>query len=178
LYDLARQGKTVTVPTRTVQVFAITPVQWQPGEFPELTVDITCGSGTYIRSIARDWGQVLGTGATLAGLQRTASSGFTRATSMTLEALAATLEEGNFEPIAPAIVLQHLPSLVLPSDLAQRWQQGQKILYTPSDPALDADCWRVHAPDNQFLGITSWERHDLDPSSNTIRLLPKVVFQN
>ena len=41
LYDLARQGQTFEVPKRTVMIYHIAPIAWQPGEFPELTVDIT-----------------------------------------------------------------------------------------------------------------------------------------
>ncbi|MEL6385142.1 MAG: tRNA pseudouridine(55) synthase TruB, partial [Cyanobacteria bacterium J06626_18] len=77
LYDLARKGQDVNIPTRTVTVHTITPIKWEAGEFPELTVDITCGAGTYIRSIARDLGTFLDVGGTLAALERTQSSGFT-----------------------------------------------------------------------------------------------------
>ena len=76
LYDLARQGKEVTAPSRTVTIHKIAISAWRPGDFPELTLQIVCGAGTYIRSIARDFGEKLGCGATLAHLVRTRSSGF------------------------------------------------------------------------------------------------------
>lgn len=73
-YALAREGKAVEIPARPVVVYAISVVAYA---FPKLVLDIACGKGTYIRSIARDLGPVLGTGGLLAGLQRTEVGDFT-----------------------------------------------------------------------------------------------------
>jgi len=174
LYDLARKGKEVEVPQRTVTVHQITPVQWQPGAFPELTVDIACGAGTYIRSIARDWGAALGTGATLAGLTRTRSSGFTLDTSLTLEQVETALTTQTFTAIAPAVMLRHLPAIVLPTALARRWQHGQKIGYDGfAEPPVLEQPYSVWDDSNTFLGITEVA---IAPDTSEIRLLPKVVF--
>lgn len=173
LYDLARQGKAVAVPERTVTIHSITPVHWQPGIFPDLTVDICCGAGTYIRSLARDLGDRVGTGATLASLERTRSSGFTLDTSLTLEQLAEKRAAGVFAPIEPAIALQHLPRLMLSEEEAVRWQQGQKIVYQGDRPLDAAPFYGTYGAAERFLGITGWR---LDPEIQAIRLLPKVVF--
>ncbi|MBE7381121.1 MAG: tRNA pseudouridine(55) synthase TruB [Leptolyngbya sp. SIO1E4] len=173
LYNLARKGQEANIPVRTVTVHHITPVKWQPGEFPELTVDIACGTGTYIRSIARDWGTVLGTGATLAALERTQSSGFPIKSSLTLEQLADQVNTGIFTPVPPEITLHHLPILSLTAEDARRWQQGQKI---PALGAIAPDSppfYRVHDPTNRFLGVTRWRT---DPETGEIRLRPQVVF--
>jgi tRNA pseudouridine55 synthase len=68
-YKLARQGQQVKIEPRTVQVESIEFVDY---EWPVLRVIITCGRGTYVRSMARDLGRALGTGGHLAGLRRTA----------------------------------------------------------------------------------------------------------
>lgn len=171
LYELARQGRTVEIPVRTVNVYDITLQQWQPASFPELKVEIACGTGTYIRSIARDLGNRVGTGATLVALERTASSCFTKAESQTLEQLESQINQSNFEPIQPAIALRHLPKITLDADQARRWQQGQKILYTE---LANSPFYRVHDVDDQFLGITEWAYIEADAAT---RLLPKMVFQ-
>lgn len=173
LYDLARQGKAVAVPERTVTVQSITPVHWRPGPFPELVVDIHCGAGTYIRSIARDLGSRVGTGATLAGLERTHSSGFALDTCLTVEQLIAQQTAGAFEPIAPAIALQHLPRLMLTEEEANRWQQGQKIVYQGDRPLDTASFYATYGTGDRFLGVTGWR---LDLEIQAVRLLPKVVF--
>ncbi|NES18866.1 MAG: tRNA pseudouridine(55) synthase TruB [Symploca sp. SIO3E6] len=127
LYELARAGLTAEVPERTVEVFQLKLLAWHPGEFPELEVEIACGAGTYIRAIARDLGTSLNTGGTLASLTRTQSSGFELIDSLTLEELTQQLQQGIFEPVSPATVLQHLPAVILPTEFARRWCQGQRL---------------------------------------------------
>ncbi len=73
LYDLARAGKTVERAARRVRIDSLTLLDWIP---PLATLDVVCGSGTYIRSLARDLGERLGCGAHLAALTRTASGAF------------------------------------------------------------------------------------------------------
>lgn len=173
LYDLARQGQSFEVPKRTVTIHHIAPVAWQPGEFPELTLDVACGSGTYIRSLARDLGEKLGVGGTLAALERTKSSGFALDSSITLEQLEAQLRTGEYAPIAPAIALQHHPRLELSAEWAWRWQQGQKIPYKFRDFDLNCPYYQVFGPDQSFLGMTAWA---FVPDTDETRLLPKVVL--
>ncbi|TVQ05266.1 MAG: tRNA pseudouridine(55) synthase TruB [Leptolyngbya sp. DLM2.Bin27] len=162
LYDLARRGKAVTVPSRTVTIHRLTVAHWQPGSQPELTLAIDCGPGTYIRSIARDLGDRLGTGATLAHLTRTRSGGFDAAHSLTLEALANLVEQQMLELIDPAACLGHLPAIALPPDLARRWQQGQKFPPTMVIPPQTP--YRVlNESSGKFLGIGQLEEREEGP---------------
>ncbi len=134
LYDLARQGKTVEVPSRQVIVRELTPLEWYAGPLPELLIDIDCGPGTYIRSLARDIGEVVGTGATLAQLVRTHSNGFDLADSMTLEALEQAISGNTFMPRPVGEAVRHLSAIALPLDLSRRWCMGQKLALT--EPGL------------------------------------------
>ncbi|KOP28198.1 tRNA pseudouridine synthase B [Hapalosiphon sp. MRB220] len=149
LYDLARKGEVVKAPVRTVEVFKIEILDWREGEFPEIDVAIACGTGTYIRAIARDLGTVLETGGTLAALQRTASSGFILENSLTFTDLEAQLQAGTFQPLPPDSPLQHLPSVSLSAPADQKWCQGQKITFADSASQI----LRVYAEDGRFLGI-------------------------
>ena len=139
LYELARDGKTAEVPERTVEVHQLQVLAWYPGEFPELEVEITCSTGTYIRAIARDLGSSLHTGGTLASLTRTQSSGFQLRDSLTLEELTQQLEEETFQPVSPAIALQHLPAVILPAEFARRWCQGQRLPWQEEMLMLESD---------------------------------------
>lgn len=170
LYDLARAGEKVEVPVRTVEVFKIEILDWRQGNFPQLDVAIACGSGTYIRAIARDLGAALQTGGTLAALTRTQSSGFHFADSLTLDELADQLQQGTFNPIPPAATLQHLSSITLPATVAQKWCQGQRVPWN-KDPAVSTDALRVHHEDGHFLGITQ-----LVNSPDGV-LIPQMVFE-
>ncbi len=72
-YDLARAGKTVELKANTVE---IVDFQITANRFPEIDFFIKCSKGTYIRSIARDFGLALESGATMIALRRTASGDF------------------------------------------------------------------------------------------------------
>jgi len=67
-YDLARQGKQVKMQARTVQIEHCDIINFA---YPQLTLNVQCGSGTYIRSLAHDLGQALRCGGYLSGLRRT-----------------------------------------------------------------------------------------------------------
>ncbi len=73
-YHLARAGENPDIKARPVVIESIEILEY---EWPRLVLDVRCGKGTYIRSLARDVGLELGTGGVLAGLVRTESSGFT-----------------------------------------------------------------------------------------------------
>ena len=131
LYKLARSGETsetVAVPTREVQIDQIEILKWTPGDFPEVEVQITCGGGTYIRSIARDLGTRLGTKGVLVRLERNASCGFQLANSITLEELERQQQSGIFMPVSPNLGLAHLPAITLTDEsLVKCWSQGRRL---------------------------------------------------
>jgi tRNA pseudouridine55 synthase len=131
LYKLARAGQMVEVPARQVHIQSIEIRHWQPGDFPELTVDIACGGGTYIRSIARDLGVAVGTVATLASLVRTKSCNLELAHSISLSELGQT---PNFQPTPPRTALSHLPSIDLNDQELADWFQGRGIGLQPKLP--------------------------------------------
>jgi tRNA pseudouridine55 synthase len=79
-YELAREGKEINLEARPVTIgeFEITDIQ-----LPEISFRITCSTGTYIRSIARDFGNVLQCGAYLKSLRRTRIGNFTADNALT-----------------------------------------------------------------------------------------------
>jgi tRNA pseudouridine55 synthase len=72
-YDLARRGQAVSLEPRTIVVHSI---EVEAYAYPELTLRIDCGSGTYVRSLGRDLAQKLGTAAVMSALVRTAIGSF------------------------------------------------------------------------------------------------------
>lgn len=94
-YDLARKGKAVKLEPRPVTIYDIRDVQYA---YPEVSFTCDVSSGTYIRSLAADIGEVLGTGAHLTALRRTRVGKFDLtgalvSTEITLEMLEANLLE-------------------------------------------------------------------------------------
>jgi len=73
-YQLARRGEKPTIASRRVQVRGLELVRY---EWPEVELDLRCGKGFYVRSLARDLGQALGTGGHCASIRRTAVGPFT-----------------------------------------------------------------------------------------------------
>ena len=67
-YEYARKGEHAEIKSRSVQIHALEILHW---DAPDLHLRIRCGKGTYIRSLARDLGEALGSGAHLTSLSRT-----------------------------------------------------------------------------------------------------------
>ncbi len=157
LYKIARAGEVVEVPTRTVQIDRIEILNWTPGDFPEVEVQIACGGGTYIRSIAHDLGVKLGTQGVLAFLERNASCGLQLAESITLEELAQQQQAGEFVPISPDRGLAHLPTITLDhAELIKFWGQGKRLTATQLDLApidLPLAGYVKITGDHQCLGV-------------------------
>lgn len=68
LYEAARRGKVVEAPLTNIEIYSLKIKKFN---YPELNLEVKCSAGTYIRSLAYDLGQSLGTGAVLADLRRT-----------------------------------------------------------------------------------------------------------
>jgi tRNA pseudouridine55 synthase len=126
LYELARQGKTVPRPPRAVTFYAIDILNWQS---PDLTLDVTCSAGTYIRSLAHDLGQELGCGAHLAALRRTASGPFDLSTSHTLDALQTLRDQNRLSEalLPPYAALGSMPCVTITEDEEQALRHGRRL---------------------------------------------------
>jgi tRNA pseudouridine55 synthase len=89
LYDLAREGTEVEREARTVRIDSIDVTDFAPGKYPEASITVVCGTGTYIRSLADDIAGVLGGRAHLTALRRTAIGGHDVDDAVTIDALSA-----------------------------------------------------------------------------------------
>ncbi len=120
-YDLARRGQAVTLRPRQVVLYRIDVLHY---EYPRLELDVHCGKGTYIRSLARDLGERLGCGALVETLRRTRVGPFTVENAMSLETDAATASS-HVLPIELAVT--ELPRLDLSESDLKRLRQGQVV---------------------------------------------------
>ncbi len=83
-YDLARRGQDVELQAKPITIHSITIEDFRPQEML-LTLRIACSKGTYIRSLARDLGQALNSGAHLTALRRTRVGDFAEADCLSVE---------------------------------------------------------------------------------------------
>jgi len=125
LYELARQGETVERPPRQVTIHSLELLDWTT---PKLSLNVRCSKGTYIRSLVRDIGEVIGCGAHLSALRRTESAPFNLDNAITLETLnEMTAEEARALLLPPDQALLHLPEVHLDPIQSNRLNQGQKL---------------------------------------------------
>ena len=119
-YQLARAGEAPDLPPRRVEIKSLDLLEWDgtDPERPIAVVDVTCSAGTYIRAIARDLGERLGTGAYLGALTRTASGPFATEGAQTLDTIreraAAAGPDGVRELLLPPDAgLEEIPAVAL-----------------------------------------------------------------
>ncbi len=129
LYVKARRGDVIEAPERGVHVQSIDVLEQQPDR---LRLRITCGSGTYIRSLARDLGEALGCGAHITALRRLWVEPFAAPQMVTLDQLRALAEEGGeaalearLLPLADGLV--GYPRVALDAVQAERFCVGQRL---------------------------------------------------
>lgn len=173
LYELARQGIEVEVPSREVEIFNLEILGWQGGDFPELKLQIKCGEGTYIRAIARDLGEILGTGATLAGLIRTRSGGLHLQNSISLTEVEAQLDQDIFVCQQPNQLLAHLERITLDENQAIAWSYGKKIPWE-NPPFEQRQSLGIYDETENILGIGEFKPSKTE--ENQIVLAPKLVL--
>jgi tRNA pseudouridine55 synthase len=156
-YKLAREGKAVEPPARTVTVRELTLLKY---DWPRLEIDVTCGSGTYIRSLARDIGGELGCGGYCRSLTRVAVGGFDLQSAVRPEEL-----DPSRDLLAPQTGLD-IPLLEIQSHDAADIRMGKSIIL--SDAPAEQTVGLV-GPDGQLLAIAA-----ATEDGKTIK--PKKVF--
>jgi tRNA pseudouridine55 synthase len=125
-YELAREGKPVKLDPRSVTVYELTKLQYEP---PELSVRVECSAGTYIRSLAHDLGQALSTGAHLSALRRLRAGPFGLEDAVRLEELREAMRRGEWQSLVrPASeALPDLPIVTVEEAELERIRNGLRI---------------------------------------------------
>ena len=141
LYAKARRGETVDVPEREVEVHSIELAAF---DGDRVSLRITCGSGTYIRSIVRDLGEALGCGAHVLTLRRLMVDPFKQPRMFTLDELRA-LAEAEGEAALDALLLPvdaglvEWPRVALDAAQAAALGQGQPVRLDPTGEDMDVN---------------------------------------
>ncbi len=147
-YDLARRGKVVELPPREVYVASIELTAW---DFPRFTLEITCGSGTYIRSIGRDLGARLGCGAVMTALVRTRIGEFRLEEAVALDDLTSETLAARLLPATRAVA--QLPSLVCKVVERDLLVNGRGIRRRPDSDGL----WTILDGDGELVCLAEWD---------------------
>ncbi len=160
-YERVRAGEQVELAARRVRVDSIEVHGIQLGDdVVDVEVSVRCSSGTYIRAIARDLGDLLGTGGHMTALRRTAVGPFGLDVARTLEQLGDDLET---LPIAEAARIG-FPAYDLDAAAAEDVRFGRKL-----SVELDAaGPVAMFAPDGEFLALYEQVRDPADPASDPL----------
>jgi tRNA pseudouridine55 synthase len=178
LYELARAGIEVERPSRPVRIDCVELTDWQP---PLATIEVVCGKGTYIRSLAHDLGQVLGCGATLKSLVRLRCGIFDIRDAVTLTQLEDAARHGYWHKLvypidtvfldrAAAVVneaterqVRNGQSLSLGSQTGGR--ETARLTGRSSAGSPSQNLCRVYGLDGYFLGVLRFhpESHQWHP---------------
>ena len=130
LYKRARRGEDVVVPSREVEIHDL-KLERREGDVLDLHVE--CGSGTYVRSLARDLGESLGCGAHLTTLRRLWVDPFREPVMHTLDELERAAGEGGTAALDRLLLplesgLTGLPALTLSDADSRRLRHGQRLV--------------------------------------------------
>jgi tRNA pseudouridine55 synthase len=151
-HELARKGQDVQLEARPVRIYRIELLR---AAYPEIEVEVECGKGTYIRSLARDLGERLGCGAYVSVLRRTRVGPFQADAAVPLTA---TADEAlaRLEPSERA--LAELPRFTLSAGDAERLAHGQR-LQCPEPPADMSEEMEVAAcdPAGRIVAIAQFD---------------------
>ena len=140
-YKLARAGKPPELAPRPVEIMALNLLGTPDLDHAEFTAEV--GSGTYVRALARDLAEALGTVGHVTALRRTEVGRFTEALAISLDSLALLGHSpAASEHLLPLeFVLDDIPALVLTADEVARLRHGQQV--TPRDPRERAQLDRL-----------------------------------
>jgi len=166
LYELARAGIEVERKSRLIEVHQLKLTDWQP---PVATIEVVCGKGTYIRSLAHDLGQALRCGANLKSLIRLRCGLFDIRDAISVPQLEDAFHHGYWQHLVYPIdvVLSHWTAMVVSDETGKAIKNGRPLTPTNDDtskgtgyleqrilaqPSAGNHC-RVYTPDGCFLGV-------------------------
>ena len=160
LYELARKGETVERPTRTVHIDAITLDAFDETQ-QTATLTVSCGKGTYIRTLLSDIGQRLDGDAVMTALTRTAACGYPLQDCLTFEQVAAAMADGTLEKhlLPTDSLFSSYPKLRLNAAQERMFCNGVKLdLNRLRNLQPDQDIYTVYGATGTFLGTALADR--------------------
>lgn len=180
LYELARRGEEVERKAVRVTIYALELTEDASDVFPQsgegttdIRVRVVCSAGTYVRTLAEDFGKRLGVGAHVAELRRTKAGSFGLTDATTLEQLEERVRHGSVNEVlvTPDFALEFLPCVSLNSREVQRTHQGIPLkLESKSEQSLGESDWvRMRDESGSLVAVGIY-----DAEANLVR--PRVVL--
>ena len=154
LYELARAGIKVERKSRLIKIYHLKLIDFK---LPLVTVEVVCGKGTYIRSLAHDLGQALGCGASLKSLIRLRCGLFDIRDAVSLSQLEDAFRYGYWQRFVYPIdvVLSHWAAIIVSDDTEQLLRNGRPVVINRDN--INENRCRVYTGDGCFLGVLHFD---------------------
>lgn len=162
LYEYARAGIEIERPPRRVTIHTLELIECA---LPQVSFRVRCSAGTYIRTLAQDIGEVLGCGAHLTALTRTASGLFGLTDAHTLAHLEALSPDERRLLLLPSdCLVQHLPEIELEEAACRALCQGRQV----DSQHAAIELARIYDTARQFIGLAQVDQHGMIVSRRLI----------
>lgn len=172
-YRLARAGRPVSLRPRKARIDRIDLLSFRP---PDVELEVRCGKGTYIRTLADDLGRLLGCGGHLTALRRTAVGPFDVDDAVSLDRLEAAFAGGTWQDLLLPLDygLGHFPAAYLDMEAEQDVRHGCPLSselppFQRLQDARDGQRCRAYGEDGSFIGILHYD-------SDSHRWKPRKLF--
>ena len=171
LYEYARQGITVERKARPITIFELNFIEYNA---PYLTLEVHCSKGTYIRTLVDDLGELLGCGAHVTMLRRTAVADYPTEKMLDWHTLQSLAEQQDLSSLDALLLpmdtaVAKLPALTLNENQTQGIGFGQRIKF--DNPNRLQGQVRLFSHENRFLGVAVIDEN------NVIRPQRLVVYE-
>ena len=162
LYDLARAGVEVEREARPVTVHSIALREWAP---PVVTLEVECGKGFYVRSLAHDLGEALGCGGHMKTLARLRSGAFRVEDALTLDEVEERFADGSWRDVvhSPDVALRGLRAIIVGKRVEEMIGNGRFFDAAGNDagdasvqPKPSERC-RAYSTDGRFLATVVYD---------------------
>ena len=155
LYDIARKGKEVERAQKDIEIYSISVLNFDE-DAQTAEIEVSCGKGTYIRTLIADMGEKLGFGAAMTSLRRTGAAGFSIDDCYTIDEVSSFMKEGTLEEKLIPIdrLFENLPRLILSEFDEYLYKNGVPLeLGKRKWNAIDGDI-AVYGKSGELLGIS------------------------
>ena len=153
LYNLARAGKEVDRPPREVRIYQLKITKWSP---PDVRIEIECGKGMYVRSLAHDLGVDLGCGAHLKELTRLRTGPFDISNAISMSEIEEACKGDTWKSMLfpPDFPLLNFKAAIVQQHKEKAIKHGQGIyLGLPNSSTPASELYRLYSADGEFLAL-------------------------
>jgi tRNA pseudouridine55 synthase len=155
LYKYARAGVELQRTARNVEFYRIEVLGWHQ---PVVTLEVECGKGAYIRSLAQDLGEILRCGAHLKNLIRLSSGPFNIGNSVTISQVENAFDEGRWEDVVYPIdmAVNHLPCVSVDRQREEEILNGRAVILE-QDEVRPGELLRAYSLDGRLIAIMRYD---------------------